>query len=224
MKRTRFWLARALSTLVLGMVTAGLPLHAVNGQATTVTFNSLTESSPGSGTRYVANCYSENGFTFTAVGVPCTGAASQNAFVAAGPNEPILGGGSTPSFLLNSPTATLIDVTRNGGLFNLNSISLAPFFEANTTVLFTGTRSGGGTPTQTFTLLGTQAGFQTFNFTNAFSNLTAVRIAATNQYGEPLVKLDNLAATVVPEPSTVLLSAVGLAGIAAISRRRRSRA
>ena len=216
---------RAFVALVFTAASATAVPRMMTAQPTTVTFNSLTESSPGSGTRYVGNCYSESGFTFTAVGIPCAGAASQNAFVAAGPNEPILGGGTTPSFLLNSPAASLIDVMRSGGgLFNLTSISLAPFFEANTTVLFTGMMIGGGLTMQTFTLPGTQVGFQTFTFNAAFNNLTSVRITASNQYGEPLVKLDNFATNVVPEPSTIVLSALGLASIAVISRRRRNHA
>lgn len=221
--------ARAVIALSFTVSMAALPPRVVQAQPTTVTFNSLTESSPGSGTRFVSNCYMESGFVFTAVGVACTGAASEDAFVAGGPNSPIFGGGSTPSFLLNTPEASLIDVTRSGGgLFSLTSIELAPFFDANTTVMFTGMGMGGSMPTQSFVLPGTQMAFQSFAFDPAFAGLSSVRIMATNEFGEPLVRFDNLAATaqqsVVPEPSTVLLLGAGLVGMAVTTLRRRNRA
>ena len=221
--------ARALVALAFTVSASAWSPQAAQAQATTVTFNSLTESSPGSGLRFVNNCYTESGFVFTAVGVPCTGTASEDAFVAGSMNSPLLGGGPTPSLLLNSPAASLIDVSRSGGgLFSLTTIALAPFFEANTSVMFTGMGLGGAMPMQTFSLLGTQAGFQTVTLNSAFTSLSAVRITATNDFGEPLVKFDNVALvaqqSVVPEPSTVLLSAAGLAGLGVITLRRRPRA
>lgn len=221
--------ARLAAALTLSTVVGGVTPAALAAQPTTVTFNSLTESSPGSGVRFTGNCYSESGFVFTVVGVPCTGAAAANAFVAGNMNSPIFGGGTTPSLLLNSPTGSVIDIMRTGGgTFSFTGIDLAPYFEANTSVLFTGFGVG-IMPTQTFLLSGLQAGFQRFAFGSAFSNLTSLRITANNEFGEPLVKFDNFSANasqvaVVPEPSTVLLSAVGLVGIAVVAKRRRTRA
>ena len=217
------------AVLALTMVATTVVTAPLSAQPTTVNFNALTESSPGSGTRFITNCYTESGFVFTVVGVPCTGAASQNAFVAGSANSPIFGGGTTPSLLLNSPTGSVINVTRtSGGLFNFSSIELAPFFEANTSVQFTGFGTG-IMPTQTFLLSGAQVGFQTFTFGAAFANLSSLQITATNQFGEPLVKLDNFSAVaaqvaVVPEPSTVMLCAAGMLALAGAAKRRGTRA
>lgn len=217
--------ARTLAGIVFGISIAGFTAQAANAQSAVATFNGLTEDSPGSGTRFISNCYSESGFVFTAVGVGCAGVDSENAFVAGGPNSPIFGGGSTPSLLLNSPLASLVNITTlSGGLFSLSSIALAPFFDASTTVLFTGT-SAAGTVTQSFDLSGTQLGFQNFLFSSAFTALSSVQISATNEFGEPLVKFDDvagvLAQAVVPEPSTIMLSAAGIVCILAFGMRRR---
>lgn len=216
-----------LTLFSLSIAGVAWPVNTLHAQAATVTFDALTESSPGAGIRIVPNCYMESGFRFTVVGVPCTGAPAMDAFVAGSANSPIFDGSATPSFLLNTTAGSLIDITRvGGGQFSFLSIALAPYFEANTTVMFTGTRAGGNV-TQSFDLLGMQAGFMTVMLNATFNNLTSLRLTASNQYTEPLVKFDNVALVgtqVVPEPSTVLLSAAGLAGIALLRLRRRTRA
>ncbi len=216
---------RAGLALMVGAMLSVVPHSSARAQAASiVTFNTLTESSPGSGTRYIGNCYAESGFIFTAVGLPCTGAASANAFVAGGANSPLFGGGATPSLLLNSPTASRINVTRtDGAFFNLTGISFAPFDGAATTVVLTGMRSG-GTIVRTVTLGGTQSGFQAFTFAD-FLGLSSIEIAATNAFGEPLVKFDDFSATavavgVIPEPATIVLMSTGLLGLGLIVRRR----
>jgi len=201
--------------------------HVSHAQPVTVNFNTLTESSPGSGTRFVSNCFMESGFVFTAVGVSCTGAAAANQFVAGNADSPLIGVGPTPSFLLNSTTATMVDITRFGvgaGLFNATSIMLAPFLGANTTVMFSGFGAA-GTVMQSVMLSGTQTGFQTFTFASNFTNLNSLRITSSNQFGEPFVVFDNVSLNavnqaVVPEPSTILLSAAGLAVLGFVARRR----
>ena len=219
--------ARLLAALSFSVMAAAATAPAVQAQTTTVTFNSLTESSPGSGTRYVGNCYAESGFLFTAVGLPCTGPASLNAFVAGSLNSPLFGGGSTPSLLLNSPTATLINVGRmDGAFFTFSSIQLAPFDAARTTVIFTGIRAGGNV-SRTVTVAGAQTGFMTFSFADFFTDISAVQIAATNEFGEPLVKFDNFVAMapqvgVIPEPQSYLLMAVGMMGVGILVIRRRA--
>ena len=221
--RSRF--TRVLTLFSLSVASAAWPVHTLHAQAATVTFDALTENSPGSGIRFVSNCYVERGFQFTVVGVPCTGAKSMEAFLAGGPNSPIFGGATTPSLLLNSPDGSFIDITRvGGGQFSFLSISLAPFLGTSTNVMFTGTRAGVNA-VQSIDLLGTQTGFQTLLLNTTFSNLTSLRLAAGNE-SEPFVKFDNVAlfaTQVVPEPSTVLLSAAGLAGIALLRLRRRTR-
>ena len=217
--------AHLFTSLSVGAALALSPISSARAQsATIVSFNTLTESSPGSGTRYIGNCYAESGFIFTAVGVPCTGSASANTFVAAGANSPFFGGGSTPSLLLNSPTASRISVTRtDGAFFNLTGIRLSPFDGAATTVVFTGIRAGGNV-TRSLQLSGTQAGFQLFTFAD-FIGLTAVEISATNQFNEPLVKFDDFATAsvavgVIPEPASFVLMGTGLVGLGVVVRRR----
>lgn len=220
-------LTRVLTVLSLSVASVAWPVHTLPAQAATITFDALTESSPGAGIRIVPNCYMESGFQFTVVGVPCTGASATDTFVAGSANSPIFDGSTTPSFLLNTTAGSLIDITRvGGGQFSFLSIALAPYFEANTSVMFTGTRAGGNVM-QTFDLLGMQTGFLTVMVNSTFNNLTSLRITASNQFAEPLVKFDNVALVgtqVVPEPATVLLSAAGLAGIALLRLRRRTRA
>ena len=213
------------TSLSVGAALALAPISSARAQsATIVNFNTLTESSPGSGTRYIGNCYVESGFIFTAVGLPCTGSTSANTFVAAGMNSPFFGGGSTPSLLLNSPTASRISVTRaDGAFFNLTGIRMSPFDGAATTVVFTGIRAGGNI-TRSLQLVGSQVGFANFTFTD-FIGLTAVEISATNQYGEPLVKFDDFATAsvavgVIPEPASFVLMGTGLVGLGVVVRRR----
>lgn len=221
--------ARALPAIALALAGTMATAQPAAAQATVVTFNSLTESSPGSGTRFVGNCYVESGFLFTAVGLPCTGADAMNTFVAAGPNSPILGGGATPSLLLNTPAATIIDVRRqDGAMFDFTSIMLAPFDGGATTVTFTGMRAGGNV-TRTVNVAGGQMGFMMFSFADFFAGITGVQVAATNEFGEPLVKFDDFTAmtapaNVVPEPSTIVLLGTGLCLVLVIANRRRIRA
>ncbi len=219
---------RLLAALTFSAASLFVPGRTAGAQTTTVTFNTLTESSPGSGTRYVGNCYVESGFLFTAVGLPCSGDASLNAFLAGSANSPLFGGGSSPSLILNSPTATLINVARmDGAFFTFSGISLAPFDGAATTVVFTGIKAGGNV-TRTVTILGSASGFQTFSFADLFTGVSAVQIAATNEFGEKLVKFDDFTAIavagVVPEPATVVLFAGGLIGLGVVAMRRRTRA
>ncbi len=214
---------RAVAALVaVSISVSGAQLGA---QPTTLNFNTLTESSPGAGIRFVNNCYQENGFTLIAVGVSCTGPAAENAFLANSVNSPAFGGNSTASLILETPDAELIDLKRvDGGNFALTGIGLSGFFEANMTeVMFTGFGSGTSIM-QTFTVGAT---YQDFMFNGQFTNLTSVRITAMNEFDEPLVNFDNIMlirqgpGALVPEPSSLALMFGGLALMAAASRRRR---
>ena len=218
-----------LGTAIALVLTAAVAAPVRAQVTTTVTFNTLTESSPGAGTRYIGNCYAESGFLFTAVGLPCTGATAANAFVAGSANSPLFGGGTTPSLLLNSGDASLISVARvDGAFFNFTGISLAPFFGATTTVVFSGVR-GATTVSRSVTVSGNVSGFQVFSFADFFAGVSSIQIAASNEFGEPLVKFDDFTAVsaavgVVPEPASLVLFATGLFGIGMVVIRRRNRA
>ncbi len=228
MSQLRHYTKRMFTGLTYSLLVAGLTAVSSGAQTTTVTFNALTESSPGAGTRFIGNCYVESGFLFRAVGLPCTGASAENAFVAGSANSPLFGGGTSPSLLLNTGDASLLSVARvDGAFFNFTSISLAPFGGASTTIVFTGMR-GSTTLSRTVTLAGGQAGFQVFSFADFFAGVSSIQIAASNQFGEPLVKFDDFTATaavgVVPEPNSVVLMGTGLfaVGFFTIRRRRNS--
>ncbi len=200
---------------------ATMPATNVAAQNVTLDFNTQTETVAGAGTRFITNCYMESGFVITAVGVPCTGSDASNAFLAVGPNSPLFGGGSTPSLVLNTPSASEIDLMRsNGGVFGLNSIGLSGFFGAEmTSVMFSGMGIGGSVM-QTFTV---GAAMQTYALSNAFSAVTSVRITAMNEFDEPLVNIDDiqLAVASVPEPASLALMLAGMVAMTLVSRRRR---
>ena len=159
MTKLRHHTKRLFSGLTCGLLLAGLTATSVRAQTTTVTFNTLTESSPGAGTLFIGNCYVESGFLFTAVGLPCSGASAANAFVAGSGSSPLFGGGTSPSLLLNSGDASLVSVARmDGAFFNFTGIALAPFGSAATTVVFTGMR-GATSVSRSVTLGGGQVGF-----------------------------------------------------------------
>ncbi len=195
----------------------------VDAQNVTLDFNTLTETVEGAGTRFVDNCYQENGFVLTAVGLPCAGSASENAFVAHGPNSPLFGGNDSPALVLNSPDASEIDLMRNsGGQFSLVSIAMSGFFGADmTSVLFTGFGIGGAVM-QTFDV---GAAMQTYTFGNDFSLLTSVRLTAFNEFDEPLVNIDDIMLSVmpsvtVPEPAPLALMMAGMLGLLLVTRSR----
>ncbi len=195
----------------------------LGAQAATLNFNTLTEVPPGSGIRFVNNCYQESAFVLIAVGVSCTGPTAANAFLANSANSPSFGGNGTPSLLLNTPDASEIDLRRvDGGTFAISSIGLSGVLAASqTSVLFTG--FGSGAPIMQTFMVG--AMYADFMFGSQFTNLTSVRITARNEFDEPLVNFDNIQlvrispAVVVPEPSSLALVFGGLVLLAAASRR-----
>jgi len=196
-------------------------------QTATLNFNGLAPE-PGVGIRYVQNCYTEAGFTVTAVGLPCSDA---DAFAVGSADDPTLYPGS-PALFLNDPTPTVMEFTRmGGGLFSLSSISFAPFLQSATTVTLMGIRPSAATVM--LTLAGIPAGGLVpalTTFTPAgLTGISALRISSTNSFGEPYVLVDNVtfnvgATSVVPEPATIGLVAIGLLGVGAVARRRRAAA
>ena len=211
--QTTRWIRRC--TIAATMVIAAVPAAA---QTSIANFNSLTDG--GLGVRLVANCYVEANLRFTVVGDPC---GTSDSFATWGPTESAFYSGS-PALFNNSATGTAVDITAaSGGAFSFLSIGLAPYlglFGGSTTVSFLGNLMGGGTVSRSITLPGATNVQTNFSFTG-FNSLTSLRLTVTSPAFDPYVQFDNVTASVVPEPASVVLLAAGLISIGAAVRRRR---
>lgn len=202
--------------ILVGLIVllAGMPTKAALLTFQDIPIPGSTESEP-------FFSYTSAGFSLTAAN-PQTGFPS--GFQAYGPNS-IFFAGATGVVAFPPPAGAdnVIRLTQdNGRPFSLLSIELSRNFSFDPipTVTFTGTRAGGTTVAESFTITippGTAA-FQSFAFTG-FSNLQSVT------WGQPILaagihqftNIELLAP--VPEPSARLLIATGF-GMLLIARRR----
>lgn len=138
--------------------------------------------------------------------------------------------GSTALYL-NDRGASPILTQVGGGEFSLQGVSLAPFttLALDQTFTFTGTRPGGGTVTQSFTIPAPSGGTvreTAFTFTvPGFNDVTSVTFPIQPVDNNNLrgYQFDNVVVGTplpVPEPGTVALLAVG-AGVGAFGAVRR---
>jgi hypothetical protein len=171
--------------------------------------------------------YSAKGFTLTAINPP---SGLLSGFEAHGPNSIFFMGkiGVFAFAPTTSPPDNAITLTQdNGQPFSLLSIDLARnfLFDPAPTVTFTGTQAGGGTVTESFTvttLVGVSA-FQAFHFTG-FTNLVSVTWGQPELAGGLHQFTDILLQTgAVPEPSTLILLALGVPLVLAYTSRARRR-
>ena len=214
----------ALAAAVLGLV-AGMGGR--GGAAIVLDFEDI--SIPG-GTDTTLSTYSNSGFTLTATD---TATGFSAGFQAHGPNSIFFAGSQAlAAFAPPINSTTMITLTQDDGQpFSLLSIDLARnfAFDPAPTVTFVGTKAGGGSVTETFTITtppGTAA-FQPFDF-SGFTDLTSVTwgqpqlAAGLHQFDD--IRLEPGTAA-VPEPSTFALTGLmTLAGLGYAWRRRRAAA
>ena len=197
---------------------------ATQSSAAVINFSRLTQA--GTGFNGVGPPYSQDGFTFTSV----NGGFGNllGAFQSSSPNHPA--GGNAATSLTAYYALMKVTITPASGNFDLLSIDLAEW-GANQgggtgtfTQGFTGTKSGGGTVSQTFTISRSATPtLATFAF-SGFTNLTSVSFTQGIFSQGQAIQFDNLVvrtAGSVPEPGVFLLSASGL--LALLIRRRSCR-
>lgn len=159
----------------------------------------------------VPSPYVEDGFQISGQNLGSAGVDNQAYAGSAGMHDRTING------------TVLLEIAAGGSPFNLNSIELSLLDPSGVSslVTFTGTLFGGGTVFQAFQT--TVFAFQQFNFNITFSNLAAVSwVQGTGVFNNH--QFDNVNVDVVPEASTLLLLASGLAGLGFFRMRRKREA
>ena len=204
-----------LAVLALGLTGAG-------AQASTIDFNEIATADCSGGSASITS----DGFQFTEATGISLGICDDSAGDAANGSNYL-----TEFFNL---AITMMPV--GGGTFSLNSLDASRlhtgFVFDPTKLRITGNLSGGGTVIAVFALddvadgPGGEADFQNFVLPSTFVNLTSVRFLGFDTAPAAYSALDNIVVnqetqTPVPEPTSLTLLGLGLAGMGARRWRQR---
>ena len=189
----------------LALLAVLLSPMAANAGVITIDFDGLEEA--GNNLIGLAGgTYSEDGFTISA----------GNLFYAQQGNGDYAGSAGVHARITNGVINMVF--TAGGSLFGVSSIDLSILNPNGVSpdVTFTGDLFGGGTVMQTFSV--NAFGFVTNAFSSAFSGLTALRWQqGTGEFNAH--QFDNIVAR-VPEPGTLALLGIGLAGMGLARRKK----
>jgi len=207
----------------IGLLLSAIALSAIgNTQAQSITIDFEEIAQAGDGSAYIGNGYAADGYVISSNADPIFADQAFGIWQTAN----IAYNGSTALFntfvygLADGATTTLS--REDGATFALESIDLGQLFPdsgSDTPVIFTGTRSDGGSVTTSFTLPATLAP-TTYSFQGAFVDLVSVRWEQLPQFHQ----FDNLVvvSAAIPEPTTAWLVALGCCVLLAARWRQRA--
>ena len=181
---------------------------AIAAQAGIVNFDAL--ASAGDGAAGDGITYSEAGLTFTST------YAAANALYHWGTNSPYNADPTGATLFQNYPGQGMVVTKTGGGEFFLDSFDLGDAYNSGATgsIVFSYV-DGTGTHNSTL-LLDSMVGLQTFTFGFSVTSFTLTQDV-------PYFQLDNVNfdSTAVPEPGSLALVGLALAGLASTARRAR---
>lgn len=196
----------------LRLITAAAVLAATGAaQATVIDFNSLAHSDYYHG----VNPLTIDGFNFA-----CTPDSGESCLGVWGKDQPYQADPGAAAVFTNYGSATVVMTQVGGGAFDLASIDFADVYNtgAVVNVLVTFNPVVGPSSTMSFWTDSTP-GLQTVVFSQTgLSSVTWQTVGGA----DPWNQWDNVTVGAIPEPGTYALMALGLAGVAAAARRRRT--